>query len=109
MGPRRLEASSRTARWRCSENRASPKPQINVHVAGIEIDFLFSFARLIVEVDGARYHDTPFARRNDAYKQARLEAAGYQVIRLTWDQVTRRPEQTAARINRALATSPSVR
>jgi very-short-patch-repair endonuclease/predicted transcriptional regulator of viral defense system len=86
-----------------------PKPRINVHVAGIEIDFLFSFARLIVEVDGARYHDTPFARRNDAYKQARLEAAGYRVIRLTWDQVTRRPAQTAARINRALATSPSVR
>ena len=85
-----------------------PKPRINVHVAGIEIDFLFPFARVIVEVDGARYHDTPFARRNDADKQARLEAAGYRVIRLTWDQVTRRPAQTAARINRALATSPSV-
>jgi very-short-patch-repair endonuclease len=64
--------------------------------------------RLIVEVDGARYHDTPFARRNDLNKQARLEAAGYRVIRLTWDQVTRRPAQTAARINRALATAPSV-
>jgi len=83
-----------------------PKPRINVHVAGIEVDFLFSFARLIVEVDGARYHHTHFARRNDADKQARLEAAGYRVIRLTWDQVTQRPAQTAARVERAL-TAPT--
>jgi very-short-patch-repair endonuclease len=79
-----------------------PKPRSNVRVEGIEVDFLFADARLIVETDGDRYHHTHFARRNDADKQARLEAAGYRVIRLTWDQVTKRPAQTAARIMRAL-------
>jgi very-short-patch-repair endonuclease len=84
-----------------------PRPRTNVQVLGIEVDFLFPAARLIVEVDGDRYHGTAFARRTDAAKQARLEAAGYRVLRLTWEQVTQRPQQTVARLRRALATAPA--
>jgi very-short-patch-repair endonuclease len=84
-----------------------PTPQTNVHIEGIEVDFLFPEARLIIEVDGDRYHATRFARRNDAAKQARLEAAGYRVIRLTWHQVTEQPEQTVARISNALSARVS--
>jgi head-tail adaptor len=79
------------------------KPLTNVRVEGIEVDFLFADARLIVETDGDRYHRTAFARRNDADKQARLEAAGYRVIRLTWRQVAARRQETVARLKRALS------
>jgi uncharacterized protein DUF559/putative AbiEi antitoxin of type IV toxin-antitoxin system len=79
-----------------------PPPRTNAYLADIEVDFLYERERLVLETDGARYHATAFARRNDADKQARLEAAGYRVLRLTWDQVTRRPEQTLDRVHRAL-------
>jgi len=84
-----------------------PRPRMNHLIEGIEVDFFFPEAHLIVEVDGARYHDTAFARRNDADKQARLEAAGFRVLRLTWGQIARRPTQTARRLRRALITSGS--
>jgi very-short-patch-repair endonuclease/predicted transcriptional regulator of viral defense system len=80
-----------------------PQPQTNARVQGIEVDFLFPDARLIIEVDGARFHNTRFAHNNDAAKQARLEAAGYRVIRLTWHQVTQQPDQTITRIRNALS------
>ena len=63
-----------------------------------EVDFLFADRRLVIEADGARFHDNVLARRDDVDRQAALEAAGYRVIRLTWDQVTRsaRPDGAAA-------------
>ena len=33
-----------------------PAPQVNAIVAGLEVDFLWRPERLIVEVDGYRYH-----------------------------------------------------
>jgi len=49
---------------------------MNHLIEGIEVDFFFPEARLIVEVDGARYHDTAFARRNDAGPGSRPRASG---------------------------------
>ncbi len=66
-----------------------------------EVDLLYPQERLIVEADGARYHSGRVARRTDAERQARLEAAGYRFVRVTWDEVTRRAEETVARQRRA--------
>jgi len=57
---------------------------------------------VVVEVDGDRFHSTRFRRRLDARKQALLEAAGYRVLRLSWERVTADYAQTALRIRRAL-------
>ena len=38
----------------------------------------------------------------DARKQAKLEAAGYRVLRITWGQTAGSPAQTLARIRAAL-------
>jgi very-short-patch-repair endonuclease len=92
-----------------------PPPQINVPVGAggrtYEADFLFADQRVIVEADGAAYHDTPLARVEDAARQAALEAAGYRVIRVTWDQVTRDGDtaQTVERLSRALRAPLSTR
>lgn len=81
-------------------------PLTNARIAELpgrpEVDFLFPDLRLVIETDGARYHDTPLARAADARKQAILEAAGYRVIRLTWNQVTRERAQTVARLRTVL-------
>jgi very-short-patch-repair endonuclease len=82
------------------------RPQINVPLrfgaVTVVPDFLWREQRLAIEADGAAWHDHKLTREHDADKQARLEAAGYRVLRITWEQTIRRPEQTLARIRAAL-------
>jgi very-short-patch-repair endonuclease len=70
----------------------------------LEVDFHFAGTPLVLEVDGGQFHTTRWRRRLDARKQAVLEAAGYRVLRLTWEQVTAEEEQTVQRIRQALET-----
>jgi very-short-patch-repair endonuclease len=60
-----------------------PKPTINTLVAGHEADLYFRAARLIVEVDGHPYHDSPRAFETDRIKDAAWQRAGQAVIRIT--------------------------
>jgi very-short-patch-repair endonuclease len=57
--------------------------------------------RLVVEADGAQWHDNPQARQDDAERQALLEQHGERVLRVTWEQATARIAQTLARISAA--------
>lgn len=80
-----------------------PHPVCNTKLHGMEVDFHWPDSRLVVEADGLRVHDTPYARRRDRRKQARLEEHGLRVLRVTWEQLTMEPDRTAARNRRALA------
>lgn len=84
-----------------------PRPDVNprLTLAGRTVvpDFLWRAQRLVVEVDGAQFHSGAIARRDDARRQALLEAHGYRVLRVTYEQLTRQPAQTFARIAHALA------
>ena len=64
-------------------------------------DFRWPGQRLIVEADGAAWHDHRLAREDDAERQALLEAHGERVLRVTWDQAMRRPAQTLTRLRAA--------
>ena len=64
-------------------------------------DFRWPKERLIVEADGAAWHDHKLAREDDAERQALLEAAGERVMRVTWDQAVRRGAETLKRIEAA--------
>ena len=48
-------------------------------------DFHWPAHNLIVETDGWESHRTLAAFRNDRAKDAALTAAGYRVVRFTWD------------------------
>ena len=50
--------------------------QTNTSIEGMEVDVWLPEHNLAIEVDSDRYHSTPFAKENDARKQARLEAGG---------------------------------
>jgi very-short-patch-repair endonuclease len=80
-------------------------PDVNVPyvVAGQKTipDFRWPEQRLVVEADGAAWHDNQLAREDDAERQALLEAHGERVLRVTWDQAIARPGQTLARIRAA--------
>lgn len=60
---------------------ALPAAEHNVRVAGWEVDACWPAARLVVELDSRRYHDTLAARARDARKQQELEEAGWTVLR----------------------------
>lgn len=62
---------------------------------------------LCVEADGDQWHHHLLARQDDATKQARLEAHGERVVRVTWTQATREPQQTLKRLAAAGAPTGS--
>jgi very-short-patch-repair endonuclease len=73
-----------------------PMPRLNVRVAGWEVDAVWDRQRLVVEVDGYRYHRTRAKFERDRRKDAKLLVAGYRVLRITWRQLTREPESVIA-------------
>ena len=53
-------------------------------------DFRWPAQRLVVEADGAAWHDHRIAREDDAERQALLEDHGERVLRVTWEQAVGR-------------------
>ena len=70
-----------------------PAPRMNARVAGHEVDAFWPAQRLVVEIDGYRYHGTRRAFERDRRKDADLQAAGYRVVRITYRRL--RYEATA--------------
>jgi hypothetical protein len=64
-------------------------------------DFRWPAQRLVVEADGAAWHNHKLAREDDAERQALLEAHGERVVRVTWQQTISQPNQTLVRLRAA--------
>ena len=79
-----------------------PAPEINVRVAGREVDFLWREHRLVAETDGYRYHRGSTAFEDDHDRDLDLRDAGFAVLRFTYRQVTADPERVARSIAREL-------
>jgi very-short-patch-repair endonuclease len=69
------------------------------------VDFLWRRHRLIVEIDGYRFHSSRSAFERDRRRDAELAAAGYQVIRVTWRQITEEPYSVVALLSQTLAAA----
>ena len=67
------------------------------------MDFVWRDARLIVEVDGYRYHRSPSQFESDRERDVMLVLAGWQVLRFTWTQLTRRSPWVAGAVSKRLA------
>jgi very-short-patch-repair endonuclease len=63
------------------------------------VDFCFSQAALVIEVDGHKWHPDPVLDRR---VDNQLAAAGWRVMRYTWTDVLRRPAIVVAEIEEAL-------
>jgi very-short-patch-repair endonuclease len=75
---------------------------VNTYVAGHLVDFHWPGARLVIEVDGYRFHSSRAAFERDRRRDADLSDAGFRVIRVTWRQLVEEPLAVVARIARAL-------
>ena len=72
-------------------------------IGSYRVDFLFRAERLVVEVDGYRYHGTPHRFVSDRRRIAALGAMGYQVHPLTWDDIVNRSGSAMRDLRLALA------
>jgi very-short-patch-repair endonuclease len=80
-----------------------PAPDVNVRVGSLVVDFVWHRKHLIVETDGYRYHRGRIAFEKDRSRDLELRALGYDVIRLTHDQVVSRPEEALTAVRYALS------
>jgi len=60
--------------------------------------------RVGVQADGFQHHGRRLRWKSDRARVAAIEAVGWRLVHVTWDDVTKRPEQTLDRIRMALHT-----
>lgn len=70
----------------------------------LRVDFCFEVARLVVEVDGARWHQEP---ARDQARDNLLAALGWRVLRYSWRQVVHDGPTVIAQIQAALSAGGS--
>ena len=83
-----------------------PEPELQVVLAFWEslvgrVDFVYPDARLIVEVDGRRYHG-PETFEHDRLRDNAAGLVGWRVLHFTWKMVTQTPEYVVASIREGL-------
>ena len=79
-----------------------PRPEVNVLVDGLEVDFLWRAQRVIVETDGREQHETPIAFHRDRERDERLTVLGYRVVRFTYRRLVEQPTAVAATLRALL-------
>ncbi len=75
-----------------------PRPAVNVPVAGLEVDFLWREARLVVELDGYTFHRDRGSFERDRRRDVALQLAGYRVVRVTHWRLTDEREAMVAEL-----------
>jgi hypothetical protein len=85
-----------------------PIPEVNVTVNGVLADAVWRDSRVVVMLDGNRGHRTRAQIEKDRRDDLRLRAAGYTVLRYTWDQITKEPDAVLPDIQLALLTPPAL-
>jgi very-short-patch-repair endonuclease len=79
-----------------------PKPEVNTTVEGYEVDVVWHGDKVIVELDSREFHLTRPAFEADRVRDARLQIAGYRVIRITWRRLTAEPDAVVRDLRKLL-------
>ncbi|MBJ7329006.1 MAG: type IV toxin-antitoxin system AbiEi family antitoxin domain-containing protein [Solirubrobacteraceae bacterium] len=84
-----------------------PAPEVNVPLGPWEVDLLWRDWWLVVEVDSAGYHGSPWAQARDARKDEWLMERGFRVLRIPSRHPATQPELVVALIAAALRIGSS--
>ena len=84
------------------ESAGLPLPQVNARVGRMRVDALWRDTGLVVELDGAAAHGGWAAIKRDREREMVLRSLGLQVIRYTWEQISKRPAEVVAELHRLL-------
>lgn len=80
-----------------------PEPKTELRVLGKRRDFVWPGHRLIVEADGRRAHENPFAFEDDRRRDGEALAAGWRTVRFTREQIERDPAYVIATLRALLS------
>jgi len=97
-GERALESRLEVRLARLLRTSGLPAPERQYRLGGYRLDFAWSTVLIACECDGFEHHGARLAWKRDRTRLAAIEAAGWRVVHVTWDDVTRRPEQTLERL-----------
>jgi very-short-patch-repair endonuclease len=112
---RRMLVDSRNQPWSAAERLAhrllhsahitgwTSNFRVVVRGAAYYIDIAFPAVQLAVEIDGRLHEDDPSVFENDRYRQNRLVALGWTVLRFTWAMLVTRPDYVIETIRGELA------
>ena len=79
-----------------------PPPRVNIANGGRERDYRWPAQRILVEIDGYRFHGTHRAFDQDRRRDARASATGFTTIRITYRQLIEEPMAVIAHLAAAL-------
>ena len=80
-----------------------PHPRTEYEINGKAADIAWPEAKLVVEMDGGAFHNTIGRIERDKVRDAERAAVGWLTIRVTWNELTKRPGAVISRIARAYA------
>jgi hypothetical protein len=85
-----------------------PMPEREVDVGDSDgwvgrVEFVYREARLLIEADSRLHHSDVLDFERDRARDNRLMAAGWRILRITWQMITERPDEVVALVRRALA------
>ncbi len=81
---------------------ALPAPTAQYEIGCYRVDYAWPSPRVVCECDGFAWHGSRLQWKRDRRRIAAIEAAGWNIVHVTWDDVTRRPGETLDRIALAL-------
>lgn len=81
-------------------------PRVNARVGPFLVDFLWPEQRLVVELDGYRFHRGRAAFEADRARDLELKLAGYEVVRLTWRRLEDDPVRVVTTLRELLRAAP---
>ena len=89
-----------------------PEPERQVAVPwrshqGERVDFAYPHQRLIIEVDGRRWHSRDLDFENDRRRDNLAMLAGWRVLRFTWRELREDPTRVCSMVRRALSIGGS--
>ena len=84
-----------------------PRPEIQYEVRDrgrlVAVpDFAYPERRLAIEADGYRWHSSRARWQRDLDRRNALTVLGWSIVHVTWEQLTRRPDDVVDRIRSAL-------
>lgn len=82
-----------------------PDYEANVMVEGEVVDALWREERVIVELDGYAFHKSRARFEADRRRDAKLQVAGYRVLRITQERLMNEPRAVLAEIRALLSAA----
>jgi hypothetical protein len=83
-----------------------PAPLTNISILDHEVDAYWPSRRLVVEMDSWEFHSHRAAFESDRARDAKMQAAGYRVIRLTHRRLEADPAAVASELRWMLTQPP---